>query len=213
MDITVFVLVLAAAACHAGWNALIKGGGDPLATAAWVTVAGGLVAIPVLPLVGLPAAAAWPWVVASVIVHFFYFAGLIEAYRHGDLSQIYPLARGSAPLMTAVASTTLIGERLGMSGWIGLVLLVAGVFLLSLRGGDDLARFNRRGVAYALGTAVTICAYSLIDGLGARASHNPAGYTVVLFVGCSIVMFFYVLARRGLAVFGGLRRPSRRLPS
>src|SRR5947209_424811 len=101
MEIGVFVAVLAAAACHAGWNAVVKGGGDPLTITAIVTIAAGVVGLPLWPWIGLPGVGAWPWVVASVVIHVFYFASLIEAYRHGDLGQVYPIARGAAPLMTA----------------------------------------------------------------------------------------------------------------
>ena len=201
MDIAVFLAVLAAAACHAGWNALIKGSGDPLATSAIVSVAACAVSIALLPITGLPDPAAWPWVGASVVVHLFYFASLIEAYRYGDLGQVYPLARGSAPLMTGFASG-LIGEYLTPLAWAGLLLLAGGVLLLSLprRGG---ARFDRRGVGFALATAVTICAYSIIDGVGSRMSLYSPAYTAVLFIGCGGVMFTYAVLRRGSAVFRG----------
>jgi drug/metabolite transporter (DMT)-like permease len=201
MDIAVFLAVLAAAACHAGWNAVIKGSGDPLATTAIVSVAASVVSLAILPITGLPDPAAWPWAAASVIVHLFYFASLIEAYRHGDLSQVYPLARGSAPLMTGIAAG-LLGEYLTSLAWAGLLLLVGGVLVLSLprKGG---AKFNPRGVGFALATAVTICAYSIIDGVGARLSlHSPA-YTAVLFIGCGPVMFLYALVRGGTNVFAG----------
>jgi len=201
MDIAVFLAVLAAAACHAGWNAVIKGSGDPLVTTAIVSVAASVVSLAFLPITGLPDPAAWPWVAASVIVHLFYFASLIEAYRYGDLGQVYPLARGTAPLMTGIASG-LIGEYLTPLAWAGLLLLVGGVFILSLPGRGG-AKFNRQGVGFALATAVTICAYSIIDGVGARVSlHSPA-YTTVLFIGCGVVMLIYALVRRGLGVFAG----------
>jgi drug/metabolite transporter (DMT)-like permease len=201
MEATVFIAVLAAAACHAGWNAVVKGGGDPLKTTAIVSIAAGVVGVPLWPWLGLPSPAAWPWVAASVVVHLFYFVSLIEAYRHGDLSQVYPVARGGAPLMTAVASTFVVGEQLSPLAWGGLVLLVAGVFLLSVRGGDALAKFNWRGIGYALATAVTICAYTIVDGIGARISGNPASYTLAVFAGCGAVMVGYVLMRRGRAGF------------
>jgi drug/metabolite transporter (DMT)-like permease len=201
MDVTVFIAVLAAAACHAGWNAVIKGGGDPLMTTAIVTIAAGLVGLPFWPWVGLPSAAAWPWVIASIVVHLFYFASLIEAYRHGDLSQVYPIARGAAPLMTAAASTVIIGEQLSLLAWGGLLVLVLGVVLLSLRGGDSIAKFNWRGIGYALATAVTICAYTIVDGIGARVSGNPASYTLAIFAGGSLAMAAYIVARRGVASF------------
>jgi drug/metabolite transporter (DMT)-like permease len=204
MEIAVFAAVLAAAACHAGWNAVVKAGGDPLATTAIVTIAAGLVALPLWPWIGLPPAEALPWVIASVIVHVFYFASLIEAYKHGDLSQVYPIARGAAPLMTAIASTFVVGEHLSEVAWSGLLLLVLGVLLLSLRGGDALAKFNWRGIGFALATAVTICAYTLVDGIGARLSGNSVAYTQAIFFGCSLAMLAYVLARRGTAVFEGI---------
>ena len=105
-----------------------------------ITTGAGLVSLALLPFIGLPPAAAWPWVIASVVIHLFYFIGLSEAYQTGDLGQVYPLARGSAPLMTAGATTLLIGERIGAIGWSGIVMLAAGVLLLSLRGGRLLER-------------------------------------------------------------------------
>jgi drug/metabolite transporter (DMT)-like permease len=199
MDAFVFAAVLFAAACHAGWNAAIKRGLDPLATTVVISVGAALVAAAFLPLVGVPAAASWPWCAASVLIHLFYFAALIESYRAGDLGQVYPIARGSAPLMTAAATTVFVGERLGILGWFGIILLVAGVLLLSLRGGRDLARLDRKAIGFALFTAVTICAYSVVDGLGARLAGSANAYTVALFVGIAPVMVIYALARRGAA--------------
>ena len=102
MDPLVFAAVLFAAACHAGWNATIKGGLDPLATTVLISISAAIVAAAFFPLVGLPAGAAWPWCGASVLIHLAYFAALIESYRAGDMGQVYPIARGSAPLMTAL---------------------------------------------------------------------------------------------------------------
>src|SRR5499427_5593774 len=197
MDPFVFAAVLFAAACHAGWNATIKRGLDPLATTALISIGAAIVSAAVLPVVGLPAAAAWPWCGASVLIHLVYFAALIESYRAGDMGQVYPIARGSAPLMTAIATTAFIGERLGLLGWSGILLLVAGVMLLSLRGGRDLARLDQKAVGFALFTAVTICAYSVVDGVGARLAGNPNAYSAALFVGIGPVMLLYALARRG----------------
>ena len=140
MDAFVFVAVLLAAACHAAWNATIKGGLDPLAITVLISIGAGGIAALLVPVVGFLIAAAWPWCAASVLIHLGYFAALIESYRAGDLGQVYPIARGSAPLMTATASTMLVGERIGLVGWSGIVLLAAGVMLLSLRGGRGLAR-------------------------------------------------------------------------
>jgi len=157
-----------------------------------------------LPVTGLPAVAAWPWCAASVLIHLVYFAALIESYRAGDMGQVYPIARGSAPLMTAVATTAFLGERLGLLGWCGILLLAAGVLLLSLRGGRDLARLDRTAVGFALFTAVTICAYSVVDGVGARLSGSANAYSVMLFVSIGPVMLIYALARRGHEVIAAM---------
>lgn len=202
MDLLVFLAVLFAAACHAGWNASIKRTLDPLATTVLIAVGAGAVALLAVPFLEMPAPASWPWLIASIIIHLFYFAGLIESYRAGDLGQVYPIARGGAPLMTAAITTFYIGENLGLAGWGGILLLAAGVLLLSLRGGRDIAALDRRAVGFALFTAVTICIYSVVDGMGARAAGpgNANAYSSWLFVGIAPVVLIYALARRGTAV-------------
>jgi drug/metabolite transporter (DMT)-like permease len=206
----VFLAVLFAALCHAGWNALIKIGLDPLSTTTLIAIGSGVVALVLLPLVGLPAWAAWPWLIASVIIHLFYFAALIEAYRTGDLGQVYPIARGSAPLMTATATTIFVGESLSLIGWAGIVALVAGVFLLSARGGRELTHIDRRAVGFALMTALTICAYSVVDGIGVRLAGNPNAYSLSLFVGIALVMVPYALYRDGRDVIPAMQKYWRR---
>lgn len=200
MDTFVFVAVLFAAACHAGWNALIKVGLDPLSTTTLISIGAAAVALPFIPYFGIPAVAAWPWLIASVVIHLFYFASLIESYRTGDLGQVYPIARGSAPLMTASITTLYIGEQLSLIGWAGILALVAGVFLLSARGGREFAKLDRRSIGFALFTALTICAYSVVDGIGGRLAGNPHAYSLSLFVGMAAIMVPYALYRNGVAV-------------
>jgi drug/metabolite transporter (DMT)-like permease len=197
MDAFVFAAVLCAAAAHAGWNAIIKHGLDPLRTTVLISIAAMLLAALSLPLVGVPDMAGWPWCAASVLIHLAYFAALSESYRAGDLGQVYPIARGSAPLMTALATTALIGERLGLLGWCGIILLAAGVLLLSLRGGRDIAQLNRKAVGFALVTAITICAYTVVDGIGARRAGSASAYTAMLFLWIGGAMLLYLLVRRG----------------
>ena len=217
MDTFVFAAVLFAAACHAGWNATIKRGLDPLVTTAAISIGAAIVSLALLPWVGLPAAAAWPWVIASVLIHLVYFASLIESYRAGDMGQVYPIARGAAPLMTATATTAFVGERLSVPAWLGIVLLVAGVLLLSLRGGrrgagaeKGSAMPDRRAVGFALFTAVTVCAYSVVDGVGARAAGSPNAYSVALFIGIGPVIARLcagATGRRHRCGVGAPRRP------
>jgi drug/metabolite transporter (DMT)-like permease len=206
MDAFVFAAVLFAAACHAGWNASIKRGLDPLAATVAISLGAALMSLFALPVVGPPARDAWPWVLASIVIHLVYFAALIESYRIGDMGQVYPIARGSAPLMTATVTTLFIGERLGLVGWLGIALLAAGVLLLSLRGGRELTKLNSRAVGFALFTAVTICAYSVVDGVGARLAGSANAYSAALFVGIGPVMVLYAFTRGGIPALGDTRR-------
>ncbi len=210
MENLVFLAVLFAAVCHAGWNALIKVGLDPLSTTTLIALGSAVVGIVCLPFFGVPAAAAWPWLIASAIVHLFYFAALIESYRTGDLGQVYPIARGAAPLMTAAASLVFVGEQLSAASWIGIATLAAGVLLLSARGGRELTHIDKRAVGFALLTALTICTYTVVDGIGARASHNPVSYGLWLFVGNAVALAPYALWRDRGGIAKGIRRFWRR---
>jgi drug/metabolite transporter (DMT)-like permease len=200
VDTSVFLAVLFGAACHAGWNAFLKIKLEPFTAMALISIMSAIVVLPVLFLLPIPPAPAWPWIAASMVFHLGYFIGLSEAYRTGDMGQVYPIARGTAPLMTALASTFIIGEAIGLRGWLGIFILVSGVFLLSMRGGRDL-HFDKRAVAFALFTAVTICGYSVVDGSGARAAGNAHAYTVWLFLLDGLMMLIFVLLRRGRPVF------------
>ena len=140
-----------------------------------------------------------------MLIHLVYFAALIESYRAGDMGQVYPIARGSAPLITALTTTVLIDERLGPLGWCGIILLSAGVLLLSLRGGRELARLDRKAVGFALFTAFTICAYTVVDGIGARLAGSANAYSVALFLGIGPVMMLHALALRGREVLPAMR--------
>ena len=206
MTTFVFLAVLFAAACHAGWNALIKVGLDPLSTTALIALGSAVIAVLCLPFFGMPAPAAWPWVIASGIIHLAYFAALIESYRTGDLGQVYPIARGTAPLLTAGAATIFIGESLSAMSWGGIVVLAAGVLLLSARGGRDLETVDRRAVGFAFVTALTICAYSIVDGIGARVSLNPQSYVMWVFIANAVLLVPYAFWRDGRDVAAAMRR-------
>lgn len=204
MDLFVFIAVLTGAACHAGWNALLKLNLEPAIATVLVAMASGLVVVPLVPLTGMPNAAAWPFIVASVVIHVGYYLTLAEAYRKGDLGQIYPIARGTAPLVTAVIATALLGETLGMFGWTGIAVLAAGIVLLALRGARRARQLDGRSVGFALLTAATITAYTLVDGVGARVAGSAAAYAVWLFLSSGAVMTLYGFWRVGPRLAGHL---------
>ena len=193
METHVFLAVLAAAALHAGWNALLKLRLEPLMAITLISIAAGLVAVPVLPFVPLPHAAAWPYILASLALHMIYYLALGEAYRTGELSRVYPIARGSAPLITAIGATVLVGERLGTVGALGIVILATGILLLSFRRGEAISRVDLRPVGFALLTAFSIAAYTLVDGIGARLAGSATPYAAWLFALDGIMMLAFGL--------------------
>jgi drug/metabolite transporter (DMT)-like permease len=196
MDLYVFVAVLAAAAFHAGWNALLKLRLEPIVSISLISIAAGVVAIPFAPMVGLPSPKAWPFVFASLAIHLAYYVALAEAYRFGDLSQVYPLARGTAPLITALGGTVWLREALGVTGWAGVIILAMGIIMLSIRS-KNLNPIDARPISFALLTAVTIAAYTLVDGIGARLGSSAAPYIVWLFILDGMMMLFFGLWRIG----------------
>lgn len=202
MSLTVFLAVIAAAAMHAAWNALVKVRTDRFASISITALGMALVAVPVLPFVDVPHAAVWPWIVASVIIHVGYRLFLIMAYDAGDLAQTYPLARGAAPLMTAVGAIFLVHEVPGPIAILGILLLSGGTLLMSLRGGL-LGQLNGRAVGYALATSVFISGYTLVDGNGARLASTASSYAAWLFLCdglCSMVIGFYYRGKKLLHV-------------
>ena len=206
MDAFVFFAVLAAAAFHAGWNALLKVKLEPLTTICLISSACSIVVLPAAFFVDLPELGAWPFIGMSLALHLVYYVALAEAYRFGDLSQVYPIARGTAPLITALGAAFWLGEPLGLIGWLGVILLGAGIMALSLRRpGASRSTFHGRSVAFALLTAVTIAAYTLVDGTGARIGPSPAPYIVWLFLLDGVMMVAFGLIRMPAAMIQGAK--------
>ena len=206
MDTFVFFVVLAAAVFHAGWNALLKVKLEPLTTISLISVACGVVVVPAVFFVGLPELAAWPYIGMSLALHLVYYIALAEAYRFGDLSQVYPIARGTAPLITALGGSFWLGEPLGLTGWLGVILLGAGIMTLSLRRrGAGIDSFHGRSVGFALLTALTIAAYTLVDGTGGRIGPSPAAYIVWLFLLDGLMMGIFGMIRMPGAMIQGAK--------
>jgi drug/metabolite transporter (DMT)-like permease len=175
------LIVIGAGALHAGWNAIIKHIDDRLMAFALIgivsAVGGGLA----LALTGMPARAAVPFVLASAAIHVGYELGLMNSYRIGAFNQVYPIARGTSPLVVAAGAYLLADERLGALALAGVVILAAGLFSLALSSGR-LSRSDLPAVAAAVATGLTIAAYTIVDGLGVRHAHNPYAYAGLLFL-------------------------------
>lgn len=202
MTLSVFVVVLVAAIMHASWNALIKVRADRFASISLTALGMTFTALPVLPFVAFPAAEVWPWIITSLIVHIGYRLFLVRAYEVGDLAQTYPLARGAAPLITTLGGIVLVSEFPGTLALAGIVLLSAGTFLMSLRGGAQLGRLNGAAVAYALITSLFIAGYTLADGIGARLAETAVSYAAWLFACdgvCAMAIGFFYRGRKMLS--------------
>ena len=188
MTVSVFSLVLLAAALHAIWNAVIKGTGDK-------TIAIGLVALGhmVLGLIGaailpLPDIKVIPFIIASTLIHWGYYYGLTTAYKFGDLSLIYPIARGISPIIVTVFAFFWINERLSWGEMGGVLLISSGILFLGLR-----SLSNEKSIpalVFALTTGVLIAAYSVTDGFGVRLTENPLSYIVWLFIAEGFIVFY-----------------------
>ena len=193
------------ARCNASGTARADTGRDT----ALIHLTGSLVALPLLLLFGPPAAASWPFILASVVIHIGYYVALAGAYRHGDLGLTYPLMRGTAPLLVALSAVFTVGESLSPLSWAGVLGVSCGVLALGL---SRHAMDSPRAVAFALSNAVVIAVYTVVDALGARASGNALQYVVALFVLDGWPFGLMVLRRRGLAASGRYAR-ARALPA
>jgi drug/metabolite transporter (DMT)-like permease len=194
----VVVAVLVAAVLHACWNALLKGGKDRLVMVVLLDLTALALSALLLPLARSPAPASWWFLGLSVLLHAGYKLLLLASYRVGDLNQVYPLARGSAPLLVAGFAGLVLGERLGPWQLAGLAGVCGGLVLLLETG-----RAGPRGrpmIGFALATGVAIAAYTVTDGLGVRRSGTDLGYVVWLFLlgGLPIPLYAAAVHRRDL---------------
>jgi drug/metabolite transporter (DMT)-like permease len=199
ISLPVALAVLGAALLHAGWNAFLKSGEDKLLDAIGIAVGSGAVALVAAPFAGVPASASWPWLAASALVHIAYFQLLAGAYRWGDLSFTYPIMRGGGPVLVALFGALALGEWLTAPQATGVALICGGVLAFASAPGRDPVAL-RRALAYALGNAVVIATYTVLDAQGARASGAPVSYTLWFFAVNGVVIAAIGTARRGRAV-------------
>ena len=198
--------VLFAALLHAGWNALVKSSRDKALDMAVIHLIGSVLALPLVMLVGWPRAEAWPFILASVLIHIGYYIATTRAYQHGDLGLTYPLMRGVAPLLVALSASFTLGETLSPLAWAGILGICCGVLLLGL---SRHALRAPKAVGFALANAVIIALYTVVDGLGVRASGHALQYVATLFLLDGWPFGLLMLARRGRAMldYGRQRWP------
>ncbi|MGY6253812.1 DMT family transporter [Paraburkholderia caledonica] len=195
-------LVLFAALLHASWNALLHGNRDRFLSMTWISIAIAAIATLIIPFTPLPAAAAWPYIVASGLVHIGYNASLVRAYRRGDLAQAYPIARGSSPLLVTLGAALFAHEAIGPLRAIGIVMISGGIIAIALEAGS----VSRAGVLAALTTGATIALYTVIDGIGVRLSGGEAlAYTAWMFLFYWLMPVLFVAMRGVSALWTPIR--------
>ncbi|MEB8387166.1 DMT family transporter [Rhodobacteraceae bacterium KMM 6894] len=210
MSAGVFFAVIGAAVLHAVWNALVKGGSDKMMTMGAVVLGHVPLAVVALAFAPLPAVESLPYLAGGVGLHVGYQVFLLKSYELGDLTQVYPIARGSAPLLVALFSVLVLGVDLDPLQLLAIVIIGCGIISLTLVRRADGQR-NGAAALLALITGMFIASYSLLDGMGARLAGTSLGYYSWLAIGNAILMAAYlattspgtlaVIATRGRRVF------------
>ncbi len=204
MSLTVLLWVLGAALLHAVWNAIVKTGGNKVTGMLMVALGNGVLGLAVVATRPLPGFEIWPWLVASGFIRMLYLLFLGHAYEHGDLSRVYPIARGAAPLFVLLVGGFFLADVISRAEFVGILVLGAGILLMAqgvFSNGE-----SRRLLPFALGSALATASYSIVDGIGARLSGDP-----ITFVGWALAFtaLFYLpaaLALKGPDVLRANRR-------
>ncbi len=194
---------------------MAKSGGTPLYSVACYRLVAAIPCLLLIPFVPLPAAESWFFIILSVVIHSAYYFSLAKSYQHGDLSQMYPLFRGLAPVLVALAAAIFAGELLSWSALLGVILISAALVSLAVFGGGMSDR-NKTAIKWGLLTSVLIASYTVADGMGVRTVETSLVYIIWLFllepvpVGLWLVAtdrngwFAYMLAKPGKIIAGGI---------
>lgn len=192
---TLYALVLLAAVAHAAWNSLVKTSSDRLLMMAVIRLVGLVFGLAILPFAPWPGPDVWIWLACAVVAHYAAYALLIESYRIGDLSLVYPIVRGAAPILLALIAYLFIGERLNSGQMAAVALASLGIFVLVSGKGGDLT-----AIGLALATSIAIATYSLFDGIGVRASPSVLGFMAWLEILTGVGVLGFTLMRRRKAI-------------
>ncbi len=192
LPLSVTLAVLAAAVTHATWNAIAHGIKDQTLAFALIGVGGTAVSVPLVIVAAMPRSASWPYLLASVAIHVFYNLLLMQCYRLGEFSQVYPLARGVSPLVVTILAAVFVHEHLTFFQVAGVAIVSAGLAFLVFGGRKP----GRGAFLAAVGTGLTIAAYTTVDGVGVRLSASPVGYIGWLIMLESLCVPLFALVRR-----------------
>jgi drug/metabolite transporter (DMT)-like permease len=198
-------LVILSAIANAVWNALMKSAGDRFLTMVAIRTVGLVLGLAALPFVDWPAPESWKWLALTAAVMFAYYALLIRSYGVGDMSVVYPLARGLAPLLTTIAAFFAIGETLGLGQIAAVVMISLGIMPLSFGAGA-----SGGAVGFALATGVSVATYSFFAGLGVRTAGTVLGFQACLEIVMGFGMLCYGITVRHADLVAYARRHGAR---
>lgn len=196
MSTTAIALALFAV-LHASWNAFLRNGADRLWTITVMSFSGTLLAVVCAPFLPLPAPAAWPWIVLSAVLQTGYSLFLVAAYRHGELGQVYPIVRGTVPLLVTLGGFLATGTILGSTQIVGVALVAIGIMSLVL--GKN--RVSTQSLLLAFTTGAIVAAYGIVDSIGVRAAGNVASYVAWLQIIFGTLLPIAFLILRGKLAF------------
>ena len=193
MTLTVFCILLFAALLHASWNAIVKASGDKMYAAIGVSGSAALIALVMLPFAPQPALVSAPYLLASCALQVVYTVLVAKTYQISDMSQTYPLMRGTAPLLVALISVMVLGDHLSWLAWSGIGVICLSILAMAMNGRMQ----SRKGIWLALLNACFIAGYTLVDGTGVRLSDTALGYTLwTFFMNGFCLLSWAMVARR-----------------
>ena len=204
MSFGVFLAVIGAALLHAVWNAIVKTGLSKQTSMFLLSVGHALIGFAVVLNKPFPAAEVWPWLLASGLIHMAYQLFLAYAYEQGDLSRVYPIARGAAPMIVMIASILFLSDPMGLMDYVGVFVLGLGIVFMAR--GVFTNGESRRLLPFAFGSAIATAGYTLADGLGARVAGDALQYVGWLMI---LSACFYTPAAIALHGVGVLRANRR----
>jgi drug/metabolite transporter (DMT)-like permease len=204
MPLLVIALVLGSAVMHAAWNAMLRANADRLWAMAVMCFLCAVLALPVALIAPAPVPASWPYMLASAGVQIGYGLFLVRAYRVGLLAHVYPIARGTAPLLVTLGAALFAGEHLAPLSLLGVVLVTSGIVAIAFGHG----RPDGPSTAAAVATGACIAAYMVIDGIGVRKSGHAIGYAAwqAVLEGTPMMLVYFAIRRRWARI--GLNRRS-----
>lgn len=198
MSFGILAAVLGAALLHASWNALIKTGSNKQTAMLIMTVWQGLIGLAVVVWLPFPSLKVWPWIIGSGLIHMCYQLFLAYAYEQGDLSRVYPLARGAAPMIVLAVSSVFLADEMAGQEVFGILVLGLGILLMAR--GVFTSGESRKLIPFALCSAMATAAYTIVDGIGARVEGDAVAYVGWLLLMAAVFYIPAVLHLKGGAV-------------